>query len=115
MRRKISERRPASLNSASLAASLPLVFSRSAKTVRIESSIVRSAPPDNASLPEVMTTPFTFASAVVSATILSRSSITLTSNTFIDLPGLSQVTSAMPSASVSTLKFFIAVSLKAPQ
>ena len=71
----------------------------------MESSIVRSAPPESASLPEVTTTPFTLASAVVSATILSSSSITLRSNTFIDLPGLSQVTSAMPSASVSTLKF----------
>ena len=66
------------------------------------SSIDRSAPAQNASLPEVMTTPFTAASAVVCLTIASSSLVEVSSSTFIERPGMSQVTSAMPSASVST-------------
>src|SRR6201999_2510784 len=69
------------------------------------SSIERSAPADSASLPEVMTTPFTAASAEVCLMISSSSPIEVSSSTFIERPGMSQVTSAMPSASVSTLKF----------
>ncbi|MGX1237649.1 hypothetical protein AB7M71_010787 [Bradyrhizobium japonicum] len=69
------------------------------------SSMDRSAPAQNASLAEVMTTPFTAASAVVSLTIASSSLVEVSSSTFIERPGMSQVTSAMPSESVSTLKF----------
>src|SRR5579871_155658 len=73
------------------------------------SSMDRSAPAQNASLLEVMTTPFTAASAVVCFTIASSSSIEVGSSTFIERPGMSQVTSAMPSASVSSLKFLKAM------
>ncbi|CKX58288.1 Uncharacterised protein [Mycobacterium tuberculosis] len=69
------------------------------------SSMVRSAPPENASLPEVMTTPLIAASLVVASTMAASSMLVVSSSTFIDLPGISHVTSAMPSASVSTLKF----------
>jgi hypothetical protein len=44
------------------------------------------------------------ASAATCSTIAESSSITLRSMTFIDRPGLSQVTSAMPSPSISSLK-----------
>src|SRR5262245_41461906 len=73
------------------------------------SSIERSAPAQNASLLEVMTTPLTAASAVVCFTISSSSRIEVSSSTFIERPGMSQVTSAMPSASVSNLKFLKAM------
>src|SRR6202051_4115018 len=73
------------------------------------SSIERSAPAENASLPEVTTTPFTAASAEVCFTISASSRIVVSSSTFIERPGMSQVTSAMPSASVSTLKFLKAM------
>src|SRR4051812_41341010 len=73
------------------------------------SSIERSAPAQNASLLEVMTTPLIAASAVVCFTISSSSLTDVSSSTFIDRPGISQVTSAMPSASVSILKFLKAM------
>src|ERR1700742_1468877 len=73
------------------------------------SSIERSAPAQNASLAEVRTTPLTLASAVVCLTISSSSLIEVSSSTFIERPGMSQVTSTMPSASVSTLKFLKAM------
>src|SRR6266699_2231490 len=73
------------------------------------SSIERSAPAEKASLPEVTTTPLTAASADVCFTIASSSVIVVSSSTFIERPGMSQVTSAMPSASVSTLKFLKAM------
>src|SRR5450631_212913 len=73
------------------------------------SSIERSAPAENASLPEVTTTPLTAASAEVCFTIASSSVIVVSSSTFIERPGISHVTSAMPSASVSTLKFLKAM------
>src|SRR5258708_37981283 len=69
--------------------------------------MVRSAPPPNVSLPEVMTAPLTAASEATLVTIASSSAITSMSMTFIDLPGISQVTSAMPSASTSSLKFCV--------
>src|SRR5271165_7035803 len=75
------------------------------------SSIDRSAPPENASLPEVTTTPLIAASAEVCFTISSSSVIVVSSSTFIERPGISHVTSAMPSASVSTLKFLKAMML----
>jgi hypothetical protein len=67
--------------------------------------MVRSAPAQNASLAEVMTTPLMAASSVVCLTIASISLIEVSSSTFMERPGMSQVTSAMPSASVSNLKF----------
>src|SRR5712664_2361739 len=75
----------------------------------MHSSIDRSAPPENASLPEVTTTPLTALSAEVCFTISSSSRIVASSSTFIERPGVSHVTSAMPSASVSTLKFLKAM------
>ena len=45
------------------------------------------------------------------STIADNSSVTLWSMTFIDLPGMSQVTSAIPSASTSNLKLGISGSL----
>src|SRR3954468_3076588 len=73
------------------------------------SSIERSAPAHSASLPEVMTTPFTTASAVVCLTIASSSTTEVSSSTFIERPGVSHVTSTMPSESVSSLKFLKAM------
>src|SRR5262249_48084101 len=51
----------------------------------------------------------TGASAEVCLTISSSSLIEVSSSTFIERPGQSQVTSAMPSASVSSLKFLKAM------
>src|SRR5260370_8987591 len=73
------------------------------------SSIDRSAPPENASLPEVTTTPLTALSAEVCFTISSSSRIVVSSSTFIERGGMSHVTRAMPSASVSTLRFLKAM------
>src|SRR6266850_2384712 len=73
------------------------------------SSIERSAPAHSASLPEVMTTPFTAASSEVCFTIASSSLIEVSSSTFIERPGVSQVTNTMPSGSVSSLKFLKAM------
>src|SRR6266700_4012311 len=73
------------------------------------SSIERSAPAENASLPEVTTTPLMAGSAEVCFTIASSSVMVVSSSTFIERPGMSQVTSAMPSASVSSLKFLKAI------
>ena len=69
------------------------------------SSMVRSAPAQNDSLPEVMTTPLIAASAATCSTIAASSSFTAASMTFIDRPGESQVTSAMPSPSMSRVKW----------
>ena len=71
----------------------------------MRSSMVRSAPPQKASLPEVMTAPLMAASAATFSTMPPSSSITSMSMTFIERPAMSQVTSAMPSASTSNLKF----------
>ncbi len=69
-----------------------------------DSSSVRSAPAQNVSLPEVTTAPLIAASAAIFSTIFDNSSITARSMTFIERPGMSQVMSAMPSASTSSLK-----------
>jgi len=74
----------------------------------------RSAPAHSASLPEVMTTPLTAASSEVCLMIASSSVIEVSSSTFIERPGVSHVTSTMPSASVSVLKFLKAM-LVAPK
>ncbi|MNW04723.1 hypothetical protein D3C71_2008540 [compost metagenome] len=66
--------------------------------------MVRSAPPEKVDFPEVKTTPLMAASSTVCLRIASSSSMTSTVKTFIDLPGMSQVMRAMPSASVSTVK-----------
>src|SRR5690348_1761517 len=79
------------------------------------SSIDRSAPAQKASLAEVMTTPLMAASSVVCFTIASSSAIEVSSSTFIERPGMSQVTSAMPSASVSSLKFLKAMWCSSPK
>src|SRR6202790_1466734 len=73
------------------------------------SSSERSAPAENASLPEVTMTPLTAASAEVCFTISSSSVMVVSSSTFIERPGMSHDTSAMPSASVSILKFLKAI------
>ncbi len=67
-------------------------------------SMLRSAPPEKLSLPDVMTAPLTAASPAIAVTILSSSSITSSVKTFIERSGMFQVISAMPSASVSTVK-----------
>ena len=94
-----------SSNNSCCAASSPFAFLVSAKTLLMPSSIDRSAPAEKASLPEVITTPLTAASAVVWSTMAPSSSTVVVSSTFIERPGMSHVTSAMPSASVSILKF----------
>src|SRR5262245_20415245 len=67
--------------------------------------MVRSAPPQNVSLAEVITAPLIAASVATLSTIAENSSIIFMSIRFIERPGMSQVMSAMPSASTSTLKF----------
>jgi hypothetical protein len=67
-------------------------------------SMVMSAPPEKESfLPEVKTAPLTASSATTWSMIASSSSITSSVNTFIERSGMSQVTSAMPSPSTSTV------------
>ena len=67
-------------------------------------SMVRSAPPEKLSLPEVMTQPLIAASAATALDDAASSSITSGVMTFIERPGMSQVASAMPSASMSKRK-----------
>src|SRR5262245_6643152 len=69
--------------------------------------MVRSAPAQNVSFPDVTTAPLIAASEATCSTTAASSSITLRSMTFIERPGESQVTSAMPSMSVSSLKWTI--------
>ena len=59
--------------------------------------MLRSAPPEKVSLPEVITAPLIASFALISSTIAPSSSITERSKTFIDFPGMSQVIVAMPS------------------
>ena len=54
------------------------------------SSIVRSAPAQNASLPEVITAPLMAASVATFSTIADSSSITFVSMTFIERPACSR-------------------------
>src|SRR5260370_19640430 len=109
MARNTSEDLRLSSNSIWLAATSPLALSSSVYRRFMASRIDRSAPPEHASLPEVTTTPLTAASVEVCFTICSSSVIVVSSSTFIERPGISHVTSAMPSASVSTLKFLKAM------
>src|SRR5215813_4122883 len=67
--------------------------------------MVRSAPPQNVSFADVITAPLIAVSVATLSTIAENSSIIFMSIRFIERPGMSQVTSAMPSASTSTLKF----------
>src|SRR5436190_7913087 len=69
-----------------------------------DSSSVRSAPPLKVSLPEVITAAWMAESLLTSSTMVESSSTTFVSMTFIERPGMSQVTSAMPSASTSNRK-----------
>src|SRR5947209_9784644 len=107
--RSVSDSFRLSSNSICCAACSPLASLASAKTLFMPSSIDRSAPAENASLPDVITTPLTAASAVVWSTMAPSSSMVSVSSTFIERPGMSHVTSAMPSPSVSTLKFLKAI------
>src|SRR5438105_2702328 len=109
MPRSTSEKRRLCSNSIWFAATSPFSFKTLAYSWFMPSSIERSAPAQNASLLEVMTTPFTAASPVVCFRISSSSVVEVSSSTFIERPGMSQVTSAMPSASVSSLKFLKAM------
>src|SRR6185312_10278655 len=109
MARRMSEKRRAWSNSIWLAGTSPFAFKTLAYSWFMPSSIDKSAPAQNASLADVMTTPFTAASSVVCFRIASSSLVEVSSSTCIERPGISQVTSAMPSASVSTLKFLKAM------
>src|SRR5690606_38258551 len=55
-------------------------------------------------LPEVLTAPLIAASLAIRSTSADNSSIAARSMRFIERPGMSQVRSAMPSASMSSLK-----------
>src|SRR3984885_15642061 len=66
--------------------------------------MVRSAPAAKPSLPEVNTAPLIAASLAISSTIWPSSPMISVLITFIDRPGMSQVMSAIPSASVSKRK-----------
>ena len=74
----------------------------------MRSSMVRSAPPQKASLAEVITAPLMAASAVTFSTMESSSAITSMVMTFMERSAMSQVTSAMPSLSTSNLKLGMA-------
>src|ERR1039457_6949655 len=77
----------------------------------MRSSIVRSAPPQKASLAEVTTAPLMAESVTTFSTMASSSAITSMVMTFIERSAMSQVTSAMPSASTSNLKFGMTLKL----
>ena len=83
---------------------LAVAWRAPAKLRPSDSSSVRSAPAQNVSLPEVITTPLTAASPASCSTSAASSSMPASEITFIERPGTSQVTSAMPSPSMSTLK-----------
>src|SRR5262245_37234620 len=70
--------------------------------------MVRSAPPQNAALPEVMTAPLIAASLVTLSTTVPSSSMASIVMTFIERSGMSHVINAIPSASTSILKLAIA-------
>ena len=72
--------------------------------------MVRSAPPQNESLPEVTTAPLMAASLATLSTICANSAVTEPSITFIERPAMSQVRSAMPSESMSSLKLLMGFS-----
>src|SRR5262249_21763780 len=97
-----------SSNMKAAAASSPFVPTRLANTAPMPSSIVRSAPAQKASFPEVMITPLMAVSAAILSTSAPSSSITLVLMTFIERSAMSHVMRAMPSASVSSLKFAMA-------
>ena len=97
--------RPAPSKSSRIASSGLSRFFAS-KLSNMPESIFRSAPPvKEPVLPEVMTTPLTAASATISSTMASNSPMTSWVKTFIERPGMSQVTRARPSPSISMVKF----------
>ncbi len=96
--------RPTVSNRKRTALSLSLAFSASNRS-SMRRSMVRSAPPEKVSLPEVKTAPLTAGSPATWSTMRSSSWSTPSSKTFIERPGMSQVTSAIPSLSVATVKF----------
>src|SRR5271166_6374551 len=66
--------------------------------------MLRSAPPEKPSFPELKTAPLVEASDEILSTMVDSSAMTSGVSTFIDRSGMSQVTRAMPSASVSKRK-----------
>ena len=103
-RRKMSDNCFVPSTKARIAASLPSALARRAYSSPAVSSIVRSAPAAKPSLPEVKTAPLIASSLAILSTIWPSSPTTSALITFIDRPGMSQVTSAIPSASVSKRK-----------
>ena len=89
---------------ARIAASLPSALARRAYSWPAVSSIVRSAPAAKPSLPDVNTAPLIASSLAILSTIRPSSPTTSLLITFIERPGMSQVTRATPSASVSKRK-----------
>src|SRR5271156_2938812 len=89
---------------ARIAASLPSALARRAYSWPAVSSIVRSAPAAKPSLPDVNTAPLIASSVAILSTIRPSSPTTSLLITFIERPGMSQVTRATPSASVSKRK-----------
>ena len=65
-------------------------------------SIDRSAPATKAGLAEVTTTPFTDGSAMAASAAATYSLMESSDSTFMERPGMSQVSVTMPSASLST-------------
>ena len=65
-------------------------------------SIDRSAPAMKAGLAEVTTTPLTLGSAIAASAAATYSLMLSSDSTFMDRPGMSQVSVTMPSASFST-------------
>src|SRR6185312_4985735 len=106
-RRKTCESLRLSSNSIEAAASSPCVFAIVPKTSISRSSNVRSAPAQNVALAEVTTAPLMAASATTFSTSAASSSMTSTLMTFIERPAMSQVSSAMPSASTSKVKLLM--------
>jgi len=81
----------------------PLAGSSPASS-RMMASVLRSMPPAKVGLPEVMTMPFTASSVSAASMSPSTSEKASRLSTFMDLPGTSQVITAMPSASICIVK-----------
>ncbi len=70
----------------------------------------RSAPAQKpVGLPEVMTTPLMASSVLIFSTRAGISAMTADVRVFIERPGTSKATVAMPSASMSILKFSMVI------
>ena len=84
-----------------MAASTPFVCAKAATRRAMPSSMARSAPPENVSLPDVITQPLTDASCDTVSMTVSSSAITSSVMTFMERLGMFHVRSARPSASTS--------------